>query len=108
MRVKTDHPDAGGIAQLVRLGWFKCLHAKSLNAQATRALLTARIVLDEPTEIDRKLTALATSDTATRRLVTTPGVGVIGALSFRSAVDDPGRFPHRRDVRAWISPTPRR
>jgi len=27
MRVKTDRHDARGIAQLVRLGWFKRVHA---------------------------------------------------------------------------------
>jgi transposase len=42
MTVKTDRRDARGIAQLVRLGWFKSVHAKSANAQEVRALLTAR------------------------------------------------------------------
>jgi transposase len=31
-----------GIAQLMRLGWFKPVHCKSLVAQEMRALLTAR------------------------------------------------------------------
>ena len=47
MRVKTDRNDAHGIAQLVRLGWFKRMHVKSLDAQETRALLTARAFLVE-------------------------------------------------------------
>ncbi len=42
MPVKTDRNDARGIAQLMRLGWFKPVHCKSLPAQETRALLTAR------------------------------------------------------------------
>jgi transposase len=42
MTVKTDRRDARGIAQLVRLGWFKPVHAKSASAQEIRALLTAR------------------------------------------------------------------
>src|SRR3712207_4725579 len=30
MRVKTDRNDARGIAQLIRLGWFRPVHAKAL------------------------------------------------------------------------------
>ncbi len=40
--VKTDRKDARGIAQLMRLGWFRPVHCKSLPAQETRALLSAR------------------------------------------------------------------
>ncbi len=42
MPVKTDRGDARGIAQLVRLGWFRAVHCKSLSAQEMRAQLTAR------------------------------------------------------------------
>ncbi|WEX90930.1 transposase [Sinorhizobium garamanticum] len=42
MPVKTDKKDARGIAQLMRLGWFRPVHCKSLAAQEVRALLTAR------------------------------------------------------------------
>src|SRR6478752_9439398 len=42
MPVKTDKKDARGIAQLMRLGWFRPVHCKSLPAQETRAVLTAR------------------------------------------------------------------
>ena len=42
MPVKTDRKDARGIAQLMRLGWFRPVHCKSLPAQEMRALLTAR------------------------------------------------------------------
>jgi transposase len=42
MPVKTDRNDARGIAQLMRLGWFRPVHCKSLAAQETRAFLTAR------------------------------------------------------------------
>jgi transposase len=42
MPVKTDRKDARGIAELMRLGWFRPVHCKSLAAQETRALLTAR------------------------------------------------------------------
>jgi transposase len=42
MPVKSDRNDARGIAQLMRLGWFRPVHCKSRTAQETRALLTAR------------------------------------------------------------------
>lgn len=42
MPVKTDRNDARGIAQLMRLGWFRPVHCKSMGAQETRAVLTAR------------------------------------------------------------------
>src|SRR2546423_7841653 len=41
MPVKSDRNDARGIAQLMRLGWFRTGPCKSLSAQATRATLTA-------------------------------------------------------------------
>src|SRR6202795_1809841 len=42
MPVKSDRNDARGIAQLMRLGWFRPVHCKSMAAQETRTLLTAR------------------------------------------------------------------
>jgi transposase len=42
MPVKSDRNDARGIAQLIRLGWFRPVHCKSMEAQETRSLLTAR------------------------------------------------------------------
>jgi transposase len=42
MPVKTDRKDARGIAQLMRLGWFRPVHCKSMEAQETRMMLTAR------------------------------------------------------------------
>jgi transposase len=42
MPVKSDRNDARGIAQLMRLGWFRPVHCKSVGAQELRAVLTAR------------------------------------------------------------------
>jgi len=42
MPVKSDRNDARGIAQLMRLGWFRPVHCKSLPRQEVRALLHAR------------------------------------------------------------------
>src|SRR3984893_9821519 len=40
--VKSDRNDARGIAQLMRLGWCRPVHCKSMAAQEVRAILTAR------------------------------------------------------------------
>lgn len=42
MPVKSDRNDARKIAQLMRLGWFRAVHCKSITAQEIRAMLTAR------------------------------------------------------------------
>jgi transposase len=42
MTVKTDRKDARGIAQMLRMGWFRPVHCKSPGAQEVRALLVAR------------------------------------------------------------------
>ena len=45
MKVKTDRNDARGMAQLIRMGWFRPVHVKTVPAQEVRALLTARHLL---------------------------------------------------------------
>ena len=45
MVVKTDRKDARGIAQLLRMGWFRPVHRKSPDAQEVRALLVGRKLL---------------------------------------------------------------
>jgi transposase len=45
MTVKTDRNDARGMAQLMRMGWFRAVHVKAPVVQEIRALLTARKLL---------------------------------------------------------------
>ena len=45
MIVKTDRKDARGIAQLLRMGWYRPVHCKSPPAQEIRALLVGRKLL---------------------------------------------------------------
>jgi transposase len=47
MAVKTDRKDARGIAELVRVGWYRPVHCKSLNAHETRTILAARKLVDK-------------------------------------------------------------
>ena len=42
---KTDENDAEGLAQIMRTGWYRAVHVKSLDAHRARALLGARAQL---------------------------------------------------------------
>ena len=44
---KTDRRDAEGIARLLQMGWFRPVHRKSMSAQETRALLSARKAIQQ-------------------------------------------------------------
>ena len=54
------------------------------------------------------LLAIARTDTRTRLLMTTPGVGVIVALTFTCAIDNPSRFKSSKAVGAYFGMTPTR
>ncbi len=43
--LSTDRKDARGIAQLLRMGWFRQVHCKGSEAQEVRALLVGRKLL---------------------------------------------------------------
>src|SRR5829696_7961373 len=167
MVVKTDRKDARGIAQLLRIGWYRLVHCKSPAAQEVRALLVGRKLLQgklhdvelsirgilrgfglklgevskgrfaarvrelvagqpmlervaEPmlrarealrTEyqvLHRAVLAIVREDTVCRRLMTVPGVSVVVAITFTSAVDDRARFRRSRAVGAHFGLTPKR
>ncbi len=42
---KTDQNDAEGLAQIVRTGWYRSVHVKSLDSHRARAILGARVQL---------------------------------------------------------------
>lgn len=53
MVVKTDRKDARGIAQLLRLGWYRAVHCKTPASQEVRALLAARkLLLSKVTDVE--------------------------------------------------------
>jgi len=167
MPIKTDRKDARGIAQLMRLGWFRPVHCKSLPAQEMRAWLAARkllqgklhdvemslrgilrgfglkvghttprtfearireLVAGHPTltalaetllaartvlarefqGLERRVRSMARDDDRTRLLMSTPGVGSVVALTYVSAIDDPGRFTSSKQVGAHFGLTPKR
>jgi transposase len=167
MTVKTDRRDARGIAQLLRLGWYRPVHVKSASAQEVRSLLTARKLIQgklldiesgirgvlrgfglkvgpisrgrfearildlvagqavletvvgsmlaarsalqsEFAKLHRALLVLVRADPVCRQLMSVPGVGAVVAITFRSGVDNPGRFRRSRDVGPHFGLTPRK
>jgi len=72
-------------------------------------LLDARLVLYHTfRELDNRTRHMAHQDPVCQRLMSTPGVGFVTALTFKAAVDDPSRFKHSRTVAAHFGLTPRR
>lgn len=167
MTVKTDRKDARGIAHILRMGWYRPVHAKSPGSQDVRALLVGRKLLQaklldvelsirgilrgfgfkvgevsrgrfearvreladghamlemvigamlqaraalwsEFTRLHREMLKIARTDPICRRLMSTPGVGALVALTYRSAVDDPVRFGKSRTVGAYFGLTPKK
>jgi len=167
MPVKTDRKDARGIAQLIRLGWFRPVHCKSIEAQETRAILSARklvqsklhdiemslrgtlrgfglkvgrttsnrfaarineLVEGHPTlqviatsllavhaallrefkVFEKRVRIMARDDERARLLMSTPGVGALVALTYASAIDDPGRFKSSKQAGAHFGMTPKK
>src|SRR6476469_6050952 len=167
MSVKTDRKDARGIAQLLRMGWYRPVHRKSPPAQEVRALLVGRKLLQgklldvelsirgilrgfglkvgevskgrfaarvrelvaghemleaviaamlqardglqtEFMRLHRRMLAIVRGDAICRRLMTVPGVGALVAVTFKTAVDDPGRFRTAKAVGAHFGLTPKR
>lgn len=165
--VKTDRRDARGMAQLLRMGWFRPVHAKSAGCQEVRALLVARKLLqhklidiemsirgilrgfglkvgkvtkkDFETRIRELVTGHETlkeiaaamlaarttlltqfnklhkavldivrHDEVCRRFMTTPSVGAIVALTYKSALDDPHRIKKSRNAGPLFGLTPSR
>jgi len=167
LTVKTDRRDARGMAQLLRMGWFRPVHVKSPGSQQMRVLLVARKqlqhklrdielsirgilrgfglevghVTDKSFEArirklvtghamleqiaEAMLTARATlltqfnklhkavlnivrHDEVCRRFMTTPSVGAIVAITYKSALDDPGRIKKSRNAGPLFGLTPKR
>lgn len=56
----------------------------------------------------RGLRARAASDPVCARLMSVPGVGPVTALTFKSSIEDPGRFKRSQDAGAYAGLCPRR
>jgi transposase len=73
------------------------------------AMLRARAALwNEFTRLHRTMLTIARADRVCQRLMSAPGVGALVALTYRSAVDEPGRFAKSRTVGAYFGLTPKK
>jgi transposase len=78
-------------------------------AAIVEPLLIARRVLREQLGVlHRQLLEIVRHDEVCRKLMTTPGVGPVVALTFRATVDVPTRFTRSKSVGAAFGLTPRR
>jgi len=74
----------------------------------TKPLLELSISLRQhELQIENDLKAYVTKSDVGRRLLEIPGVGVITAVSFITAIGDPARFPRSDDVGAYFGLTPK-
>jgi transposase len=69
-------------------------------------LIVRRVLREQFVILHRRLLAIVRDDEVCRRLMTTPGVGPVVALTYRATVDLPGRFRHSKSVGAVFGLTP--
>ena len=67
-----------------------------------RALIAAKIG-----EMDRSMRETAQADPVCQVLMTAPGIGALGALAFKSAIDVPNRFQNSRSIGPHLGLVPR-
>jgi transposase len=78
-------------------------------ADMMRPMLAAREALELQYEsLHAMLLKAVRTDPVCRRLLSVPGVGPVTALAYATAIDDPARFAHSRDVGAHLGLTPRK
>ncbi len=59
MRNKTDRNDARGLAQILRTGWYRTVHVKSIESHQVRALLASRkMILTKCIDLENELRGL--------------------------------------------------
>lgn len=89
---------------------LKALFEQKPELQAIMTPLTeALAALEKQIRLSsRALEARAAADPVCRRLMSTPSIGPITALQFKSAIEDPARFDHGEAVGAYAGLAPRR
>src|SRR3989449_4565478 len=71
-------------------------------------LIVRRVLRQQIGMLHRRLLAVVRDDDVCRRLMTTPGVGPVVALTYRATVDVPTRFRNSKAVGAVFGLTPSR
>ena len=79
-----------------------------LQAVAEALLAAWQAISSQIAILSRRLIAMARQDQAVKRLMTTPGVGTLVALTYVSVIDQPERFAKSSSVGAYLGLTPRR
>ena len=69
-------------------------------------LVVRRVLREQFVILHRRLLAIVRDDEVCRRLITTPGVGPVVALTYRATVDVPARFRKSKTVGAIVGLTP--
>src|SRR5882757_10051760 len=69
-------------------------------------LIVRRVLREQIVVLHRRLLAIVRDDEVCRRLMTTPGVGPVVALTYRATVDVPARFRNSKAVGAVFGLTP--
>lgn len=64
------------------------------------------MLVQKVSQIDQDLLRIARQDKDTRLLMTVPGIGEITALTYKTEIFDPSRFPNSRTVGAYLGMTP--
>jgi transposase len=77
-----------------------------LAALVEPLLVVRRVLREQIAVLHRCLLAIVRNDEVCRRLMTTPGVGPVVALTYRATIDVPARFRNSRAVGAVMGLTP--
>ncbi len=110
---KSDRNDARGLAEMVRMGWYREVQVKSLAAHERMALLgVRRRLVDIRVEIDGQIRGIlktfglvvGSGNKGAFAPTRTDG-GPVTALAFRSTIDEPNRFKRARDVGPYLGLT---
>ena len=80
----------------------------TLEALAEAVLAAHAVLLREFNGFERRVRVMARNDVKARLLMSAPGVGTIVALTYSSAIDDPGRFKSSKQVGPHFGLTPKR
>lgn len=59
------------------------------------------------TSLEKRLSMLCKEDEDCRRLMTIPGVGIVTAMTYKAAIDNPKRFKKSQTVGAYFGLTPK-
>ena len=103
--LKVGQVSKGRFAARIR----ELIAGQPMLERVVEPLLRAREALrSEYHVLHRAMLALVRADGTCRRLMTVPGGGALVAITFTSAIDDPGRFRRSRMVGAYFGLTPKR